>query len=90
MEKYTTLWVAVSVEECNGRGIAEGFEDSKYDDIPQFIATSTQHGEIKPSDILIYQRSGFVDALNSQDLDIENYWVSYINVENIEPQLLCA
>lgn len=73
--------VLISVDQFdNGRKIAERIEDESFKDYDSLLKTlrKTEGGDFGFS--YVFNLSEFMDACNNQEIDLEAYWVSYVNL----------
>lgn len=68
-----TFIVLLPIEE-NNRSNAEHIENTTYQNIEEFVNNS----KCKRSYVLAL--TNFMDECNNQDINLENYWISYIHI----------
>lgn len=69
-----TLIILLPVEDTDRRGDAEHIEGNVYSSREKLKAKLPQSAEI-------YSLSEFMDLCNDQSIVLENFWVSYVTIE---------
>jgi len=64
------------VDEYDRRTLAESIENKTY---------NTKAGinglyNSLPTDSLVYELTEFMDACNNQEIELEGYWLTYVNI----------
>lgn len=72
METYIVL---ADVDSYDRKEFAEFLENSEHESIDTFVKTFCPE-----QDILMYNLTDFMDACNNQEIDLNNYWVTYVNI----------
>jgi hypothetical protein len=66
----------IPIDEHDRRGFAEKIESNVY--------FSSELSTAIPNDVNVFSLTDFMDLCNNQEIDLEQYWVSYIWVRNDE------
>ena len=69
--------VLIPVGEHDRRKDAEGIENTTFN------PTTFNEYCNKMGDVLTYSLTDFMDACNNQEIELEGYWLSYVNVVDI-------
>ena len=73
-----TVVVLISVDDfTNGRKIAEEIENILFN-APEDIIRKAKEKE--NGFVAVYPITDFMDACNDQDINLENFWISYAQV----------
>jgi hypothetical protein len=80
MEKAVVL---ISVSDfVNGRKIANEIQDQNFagpNSLREFV--KSQEKDAKNGMVQIYSLDSFMEASNDQDINLEEFWVSYVNLK---------
>ena len=81
--KYEKVAVLLAVD-CfsNGRKQAEDFEDAKFSSVAEILRTiipDYEDSQLTP--VIVYELSDFMDEANTQEINFENYWVTFVNID---------
>lgn len=74
-----TTIVLIPVKDDNSRKICELIENmkfNKYMELRGFIGSQLNEGDLE--DVLFYSLSDFMDECNDQVIDLDNYFISYV------------
>ena len=77
-----TYIVLAEVDLYDRRNFAEDLENSIHRTIGDFMDKFSTRGKDGQTGILIFSFTDFMDACNDQEINLENYWVTYINIKS--------
>lgn len=79
-----TYIVLLAVDVFERRQHAELLEAKKFENVKKIyeLLQKDIDDEITEEDVLIYELTDFIDACNNQELELELWWVTYVNIKN--------
>lgn len=79
-----TYIVLLAVDVFERRQHAELLEAEKFENVKKIyeLLQKDIDDEITEEDVLIYELTDFIDACNNQELELELWWVTYVNIKN--------
>ena len=78
-----TYIVLADVNSFDRRNFAEDIEDKTFNTFDEFKNFIGDEREINGCyNLLYYNLSDFMDMCNDQEINLENYWVTYINIKS--------
>jgi len=76
-----TVIVLISMSDfTNGRKISENIENTLFNTCNDILRKAR---EKENGFVAIYPISDFIDACNNQEIELENFWVSYAQVNKL-------
>ena len=76
-----TVVILISVDDfTNGRKISENIENTLFNTWDDILRKAR---EKEDGFVAIYPISDFMDACNNQEIELENFWVSYAQVNKL-------
>ena len=76
-----TVVILISVDDfTDGRKIAENIENMLFNTCDDILRKAR---EKEDGFVAIYPISDFMDACNNQEIELENFWVSYAQVNKL-------
>lgn len=80
-----TYIVLLAVDIFDRRQHAELIENETFKDLNSvYRLLSKDRDDISRDDVLFYRLTDFMDACNDQMLELELWWVTYVNIKNEE------
>lgn len=86
---YETMIVTIDVESfTDGREVAEGIEDGKFDSCDELLkAIDSELGDEADKrdyyNVQVWTLTDFMDTCNDQEMNLENVWISYVRIKEV-------
>lgn len=74
--------VTLSVDDfSDGRKVANHIEGSTYSNETKALEDILSKEDLQTAGVGIMEPTSFMEACNSQDINLEGFWISYIYIE---------
>lgn len=85
-----TYIVLLAVDVFERRQHAELLEAEKFENVKKIyeLLQKDIDDEITEEDVLIYELTDFIDACNNQELELELWWVTYVNIKKMSKYII--
>jgi hypothetical protein len=75
------LYVVLMTIEHFERKQAEAIEDQHFDDFSSLQEHLEETNVDGYTDASLYTMTDFMEACNDQEIDLEQYWISYVHID---------
>ncbi len=86
METKRVIILINVVGFSDGRKVAEYIENGDYNSVEEIIEAIKKEGS--PDGLFLYkilELTDFMDECNNQEIELENWWISYVNLPKEAP-----